>query len=114
MIGVTTGSPTLLVALLVPAVCYGQLPSSRCDSSQIALKDCTFFTNFQPVRQKILTPNRSLLAGSAVPAEAYVVHTDFNWVVSENGVRLITLARLQAFPLPVGIGVFEDQLVESL
>jgi hypothetical protein len=128
---VTTGSSALLVVLLWSAVCFGQLPSSRCDSSKAALVDCTDLTPFEPAQDQISTPKGNPLvhngggsaerAGATVDAEpasegaanalvapekegfhwgqalsesftflvieqAYVVHTDFNWVVSENGV----------------------------
>src|SRR5208283_415732 len=119
-----------VVVLVFSAVCFSQLPSSRCDSSKSALEDCTFLTPFEPVQDQIFTSKSGSLDRSAVPAEsseaatnrmpssteatiasmpprtegfhwrraltesftflvieqAYVVHTDFNWVVSENGV----------------------------
>jgi hypothetical protein len=34
--------------------------------------------------------------------QAYVVHTDFKWVVSENGVRLITIGATIRSPSPRG------------
>jgi hypothetical protein len=127
---VATGSSVLLVVLLLSAVCFSQLPSSRCDSSKNALENCTFLTQFEPVQDQIFISKGSPLDRSAVLAEsfeattdsepasgettiapvplqkqgfhwrraltesvtflvieqAYVVHTDFNWVVSENGV----------------------------
>jgi len=125
---VTAGSSVLLVVTL-SAVCFGQLPSSRCDSSQSALEDCAFLTQVEPQQDGIFTPQGSSLDRSAAPTDssaatdrepasegaaiapvprepegfhwrgalkesftflvieqAYVVHTDFNWVVSENGV----------------------------
>jgi len=129
MVKVATGSSILLVVLLLPAVCYSQLPSSRCDSSKSALEDCTFLTHFDPAPQQIFPPRSSAPDRSGVLAEssevttdepvsgqtssapvpvqkesfhwhraltesftfllieqAYVVHTDFYWVVSENGI----------------------------
>jgi hypothetical protein len=127
---VTTGSAVILVVLIFSAVCFSQLPSSRCDSSKSALEGCTFLTPFEPVQDQVFISKSSSLDRSAVPAEsseaatnrmpsstaatiasmppqtegfhwrraltesftflvieqAYVVHTDFNWVVSENGV----------------------------
>jgi hypothetical protein len=127
---VATGSSVLLVVLLLSAVCFSQLPSSRCDSSKNALENCTFLTQFEPVQDQIFISKGSPLDRSAALAEsseattdsepasggttiapvpsqkegfhwrraltesvtflvieqAYVVHTDFNWVVSENGV----------------------------
>jgi len=129
MVKVATCSSILLVVLLLPAVCYSQLPSSRCDSSKSALEDCTFLTHFDPAPEQIFPPRSSAPDRSGVLAEnsegttdepasgqtsiapmplqkesshwrraltesftfllieqAYVVHTDFNWVVSENGI----------------------------
>jgi hypothetical protein len=127
---VTTGSSVVLVLLLFSAVCFGQLPSSRCDSSNSTLEDCTSLTQLQPVQDQVFVSKGSPLDNPAVPAEssevttdskpgsvgaaivsvppqkegfhwrkaltesfnllvieqAYVVHTDFNWVVVENGV----------------------------
>ena len=126
---IATGSSVLLVGLLLSVVCFGQLTSSRCDSSKSALEGCASRTPFEPVHQ-VFTSKGSLLDRTAVPAEssdttkdreagsgetaiapvppekqsfhwrgalsesftflvieqAYVVHTDFDWVVSENGV----------------------------
>ena len=129
MVKVATGSSILLLVLLLPAVCYSQLPSSRCDSAKSALEDCTFLTHFDPAPQQIFPPRNSAPDRSGVLTEssegttdepasgqtssapvpvqkesfhwrraltesftfllieqAYVVHTDFYWVVSENGI----------------------------
>src|SRR5580693_3451345 len=123
---VSLGSSVFLVLLLSP-VCFGQLPSSRCDSTAGALKDCKYFTQFETAREQIFssegnpfdhaavgsgssTDGPSDSAGTTIAPEpakqegfhwgraltesftfliieqAYVVHTDFNWVVSENGI----------------------------
>lgn len=68
MIRVTTGSSILLVALLLPVVCYGQLPSSGCDSRKSALEDCTFLTHGEPVPQQVFTSRMSPLDGREVEA----------------------------------------------
>src|SRR5579864_1128807 len=131
---VITGSSVLLVTLLLSILflsllCFGQLPSSRCDASKSAIQDCTFLTQFESGQAAVFPAGPGPLDRSAVPAEssaattdsgpasegaaaamppekkgfhwrraltesftflvieqAYVVHTDFNWVVSENGV----------------------------
>ena len=123
---VSLGSSVFLVLLLSP-VCFSQLPSSRCDSTAGALKDCKYFTQFETAREQIFssegnpfdhaavgsgssTDGPSDSAGTTIAPEpakqegfhwgraltesftfliieqAYVVHTDFNWVVSENGI----------------------------
>ena len=119
------------IILLVPALCYSQLPSSRCDSSGSPLADCSFLTGLESAPTATFTSTTSPFVRRAVVAEtdrdsvedetdsgqttattatplrkegfhwrralaesatflvieqAYVVHTDFNWVVSENGV----------------------------
>jgi hypothetical protein len=118
----------LLSVLLMPLVCFGQLPSSRCDEGKNALEDCVFLTQSEPAAEKVFMSNGSFvdrdealsqssqamtdgeadsaatLSSSAekrgfhwrraltesftflVIEQAYVVHTDFNWVVSENGI----------------------------
>lgn len=124
---VTAASSILLLVLLLPAVCYAQLPSSRCDARKGALADCPFLTDNEAV-QEVRSPKGDFLDG-AVPTEnsqtgtdsqpdsghvavapetqkqgfhwrraltesftflvieqAYVVHTDFSWVVVENGI----------------------------
>jgi hypothetical protein len=128
MIRFTTSGSLLLLLLLLPLVCYGQLPSSRCDSTQSSLEDCPFLVHLEPAKEQFSTsklPYRGVLpletfeastdnepdsghttiASQAPPTEgfhwrraltesftfllieqAYVIHTDFNWVVSENGV----------------------------
>lgn len=110
----------LASVLSVPAVAFGQLPSSQCDS-QRSLADCSALTPAQPPTGDTLilnlldnsgsnpnapragdvtspTPDvpererfhwRRALTESAtflVIEQAYVVHSDFGWVVSENGV----------------------------
>jgi hypothetical protein len=65
----TTGSSILPVVLLFSAVCYSQLPSSRCDSSKSPLAECTFLTQFEPLRDQFLTSESSALDRSAVLAE---------------------------------------------
>jgi hypothetical protein len=124
---VSLGSSVFLVLLLSP-VCFSQLPSSRCDSTRSALKDCIYL--MPSTQNQILTSQgnpvdrHALLAESSgatsdgqsdsgettiapepakqegfhwrraltesftflVIEQAYVVHTDFNWVVSENGI----------------------------
>jgi hypothetical protein len=127
---VIRGSSVFLVVLLLSAVCFCQLPSSRCDASRSALAGCPSLTLPEPVRDPVSaaesTPleHNAMLAGSSDPTtqnaptssetptavappqnegfhwrraltesvtfvvieQAYVVHSDFNWVVSENGV----------------------------
>ena len=127
---INTAPSVLVVVLFFSAVCFSQLPSSRCDASEGAIPDCTFLTGFEPIQAQTLTSQRVLLnrgagtpessgAGTDIEAgaraaamvtvapekhsfhwrqalkesltflvieQAYVVHTDFNWVVSENGV----------------------------
>jgi hypothetical protein len=121
--------PLLLSVLFLSSVCFGQLPSSRCDASKSAIEDCTSLTHLEFGQDEVFTAKPSPLDRSAAPAEssvttrdgepawegaaapvlpekqgfhwhraltesftflvieqAYVVHTDFNWVVSENGV----------------------------
>src|ERR1022692_1750148 len=120
----------LLSILLLSPLCFGQLPSSRCDSTKSALEECSSLTPFEFPQDKIIAFKKNPLDHSAGQAEssepttdsepasreatltpvppltqgfhwhralsesftflvieqAYVVHTDFNWVVSENGV----------------------------
>lgn len=120
----------LLVAIFLPTVCHGQLPSSRCDANKTALADCTYLTQSNPPKDEFFSSSISSLRSNAMPGrsvestteeetntaqtanapappqkesfhwrraltesftfllieQAYVVHTDFNWVVSENGV----------------------------
>jgi len=132
---VITGSFVLFVVLLLSILllspfCFGQLPSSGCDSMKSALEQCSSLTPFQSPLDKIFAFKKSSFDHSAVLAEssepatdsepaareatltpvpslkqgfhwhralaesftflvieqAYVVHTDFNWVVIENGV----------------------------
>jgi hypothetical protein len=131
---VTAGSSVFFVVLLLSVlflsqVCFGQLPSSRCDASKSPVEDCTSLTQFESGKDGIFTAKRSPLDRSAAPVggsaatpdgepasegatapvppqkqgfrwrraltesvtflvieQAYVVHTDFKWVVSENGV----------------------------
>jgi hypothetical protein len=124
------GSSVFLVVLFMSAVCFSQLPSSRCDANGSVLEDCPSQTLPEPVRDRVFatesTPldHNAMLAGSSDPTtqnaptssdatiavvpprnegfhwrraltesvtflvieQAYVVHGDFNWVVSENGV----------------------------
>ena len=126
---VPAGSSVLLVVLLFSTCSFGQVPSAGCDSSKIALEDCTALTQVEPA-QNLFTPTGSFSDHSALLAErsgvttdrdpasggaasapvplktegfhwrqaltesftflvieqAYVVHTDFNWVVIENGI----------------------------
>src|SRR5271155_4202083 len=126
---VSLGSCVVLVLLLSP-VCFSQLPSSRCDSTGSALKDCAYLTkvettpgqvstseeNFVDPRAPLATISQTSTDGESdsggttiaseptkqegfhwgraltesatflVIEQAYVVHTDFNWVVSENGI----------------------------
>jgi hypothetical protein len=126
---VSLSSSVFLVLLLSP-VCFSQLPSSRCDSTGSALKDCIYLTKIEIAPDQLFTSEehlvdrRVLLAaisqtttesesnsgGTTIAPEptrqehfhwgraltesatfllieqAYVVHTDFNWVVSENGI----------------------------
>lgn len=127
-IRITVVGSVLLVVLLHPEVSYGQLPSSRCDSSKNALADCPFTTHPEAL-PKTTSSDSDLLDGGAARTEnsgtamdsesdssqavvtakpqkqgfhwrraltesatflvieqAYVVHTDFSWVVSENGI----------------------------
>ena len=127
---VTTGSFVLLVVLVLSAVSFSQLPSSRCDSSKRALEDCTSLTQVEPppgeifafklgsldriamltessegttdskpssegaMNAPVLPKKEGFHWGRAltesftflVIEQAYVVHTDFAWVVSENGI----------------------------
>jgi hypothetical protein len=125
---VDSGSSVSLVVLLLSAICLGQLPSSRCDSSKKALEDCSSLTPFEPAHLELFPSTTPLDSGAMVgpssqaaaddpgsdaisttsPAlenehfhwrraltesftflvieQAYVVHSDFGWVVSENGV----------------------------
>jgi hypothetical protein len=46
----TTGGSLLLVLLLLPLLCHGQLPSSRCDSTQTSLEDCPLLVHLEPVK----------------------------------------------------------------
>ena len=124
---VSPGSSVLLVFLLAP-FCFSQLPSSRCDSTEGALKTCIYLPQIDTTPERALKPDahavevRALQAARAatdgesdsgqttmaaepsrndsfhwrraltesftflVIEQAYVVHTDFNWVVSENGI----------------------------
>ncbi len=124
---VSLGSSVFLV-LLLSAVCFSQLPSSRCDSTRGALKDCVYLTpsaqdqlltsQGNPVDRPALLAESSGATSDAEPdsgettiapeptkqegfhwrraltesftflviEQAYVVHTDFSWVVSENGI----------------------------
>ncbi len=125
-----------IVVLFLSSVCFGQLPSFRCDSIKSQLEDCTLLTGNEPVQNAAFDANAasgvafldSAMLGSpqntppiatdqdsapsastiapAVPQkqgfhwhraltesltflvieQAYVVHSDFGWVVSENGV----------------------------
>ena len=118
----------LLFVLLLSALCFGQLPSARCDSSQTALTDCPSFTQFDATKSRTFSPTTLLDPSAAMEAnsdgttdaptsahnaisgvtfqpehfhwrraltesftflvieQAYVIHSDFSWVVSENGV----------------------------
>jgi hypothetical protein len=120
----------LLVILLFPVVCFGQLPSSGCDSNKSTLEECALLTYVEPSGMQAAPfkwslphrdaawvatpeeipdnePDSGHAAIATVPLQregfhwrraltesftfllieqAYVVHTDFNWVVSENGV----------------------------
>jgi hypothetical protein len=123
-------SSSVFLVLLLSSVCFSQLPSSDCDSTGSALKDCVSLTQSDPAQEQVfpstgisvhggegltqssgsmasggaasgetadaplLPENQSFHWGRAltesftflVIEQAYVVHTDFNWVVSENGV----------------------------
>src|SRR5580700_4813474 len=125
---VTTGSFVPLVVLILSAVSFSQLTSSRCDSSKRALQDCTSLTPVEPPPDQLFALKLGSLDPTAILAEssegttdskpaseeathpsvlpkkegfhwgraltesftflvivqAYVVHTDFSWVVSEN------------------------------
>ena len=127
---VTTGSFVLLVVLILSAVSFSQLPSSRCDSTRRALEECSFLTQIEPPPDRLFALKLGSLDRAAMLAEssegttdgkpaseeathppvlpkkegfhwgraltesftflvieqAYVVHTDFAWVVSENGI----------------------------
>jgi len=128
----------LFLVLILPAVGFGQLPSSRCDSIKSPLEDCGFVTGNDTERGIVVAqqavptatsgdsstmPSQSLQAtvasatdngvsastavATATPTEppgfhwrqallesftfltieqAYVVHDDYRWVVSENGI----------------------------
>jgi hypothetical protein len=127
----------LLLVWFLPAVSFGQLPSSRCDSMESPLEDCAFLTGSGEGQSAVVTQgatsappgangmmpaqssqalaasapdnggNASAAVATAAPAEpqgfhwrqmllesftflvieqAYVVHDDYRWVVSENGV----------------------------
>ncbi len=120
---VSPGSSVLLVFLLAP-FCFSQLPSSRCDSTQGALKTCIYLPQIDTTPERALKPDAHAVEVRALQAtdgksdsgqttmaaepsrndsfhwrraltesftflvieQAYVVHTDFNWVVSENGI----------------------------
>src|SRR2546428_4006868 len=62
-----------VVVLLLPAIGFGQLPSSRCDSIQSTLEDCTFSTGIEPAQNAVpdgsAASAANLLDHSAVPAE---------------------------------------------
>jgi hypothetical protein len=124
-----TRSHVPLVLLLLSSACFGQLPSSRCDSSNVILEDCVSLVWLEPIKNGVSTsqwtvdgnaalPERSeetpesapsseaVTIASAPPAkqsfqwrralsesftflaieQAYVVHSDFSWVVVENGI----------------------------
>jgi hypothetical protein len=120
----------LLSILLLSPLCFGQLPSSRCDSTKSALEECSSLTpSGFPADKNFVFKNSPLdhsagQAGSSEPTtdnepalpeatlapvpllkqgfhwhralsesftflvieQAYVVHTDFNWEVIENGI----------------------------
>jgi len=63
-----------VVVVFLPAIGFGQLPSSRCDLIQSTLEDCTFSTGMEPAQNAVpdgraaFAPN--LLDHSAVPAES--------------------------------------------
>jgi hypothetical protein len=120
---VSPGSSVLLVFLLAP-FCFSQLPSSRCDSTEGALKTCIYLPQIDTTPERALKPDAHAVEVRALQAtdgksdsgqttmaaepsrndsfhwrraltesftflvieQAYVVHTDFNWVVSENGI----------------------------
>jgi hypothetical protein len=114
---------SVFILLLLQAISYAQLPSSRCDVSDHALVDCPFVTHLAqhplsvqhdsypaPQESAMKTENdQDSQLPEAVPSlaqeqrfrwrraltesftflvieQAYVVHTDFDWVVSENGI----------------------------
>jgi hypothetical protein len=121
-------TPVLVLILLLPMACLGQLPSSECDSSKSTMADCTSFTQFEAAQSGTFSstiPLNPSAAGGAnsggttdaptsahnaissvslqpehfhwrqalkesftflVIEQAYVIHSDFSWVVSENGV----------------------------
>lgn len=121
-------SSSVFLVLLWSPVCFSHLPSSRCNSTGSALKDCIYLTQTEtrnqvfPPEANAVDPRASLaenteatdgasdsgettiapqslrpegfhwrraLTESAtflVIEQAYVMHTDFNWVVSENGI----------------------------
>src|SRR5579863_5158371 len=127
---VTSGRCVLVVVLILSAVSFGQLPSSRCDSGKKTLEDCTSLTPVEPPPDQLFalksgsldrtamlaespegtTESKPASEGAAHPPvlpkkegfhwgraltesftflvieQAYVVHTDFAWVVSENGI----------------------------
>ncbi len=115
----------LSAQLLFPAVCFSQLPSARCDSSNSSLATCPHFAHSAEANEKPSLPLTLLETSTTAPTDAadtatstqtvlssdspagehfhwsralkesftfllieqaYVIHGDFSWVVSERGV----------------------------
>ena len=60
----------LLSVLLLSALCFGQLPSARCDSSQTALADCPSFTQFDATKSGAFNPATLLDPSAAMEADS--------------------------------------------
>ena len=73
---VTTGSFVLLVVLILSAVSFSQLPSSRCDSSRRALEDCSSLTPIEPPPDQLFTLKLGSLDRTAMLAESSEGTTD--------------------------------------
>jgi hypothetical protein len=67
-------SIAFLSVVVLPAMGFGQLPSSRCDSIQSTLEDCTFSTGIEPAQNVVPDGSAASVANfldhSAVPVES--------------------------------------------
>src|SRR5580700_3726784 len=73
---VTTGSFVLLVVLILSAVSFSQLPSSRCDSTRRALEECSFLTQIEPPPDRLFALKLGSLDRAAMLAESSEGTTD--------------------------------------
>ena len=95
----------LLSILLLSAVCFGQLPSSRCDSTKSALEECSFLTPFESPPDKIFGFKKSSLDHSAVLAESSEPTTGSETASREAALAPVSPAEAGLSLAPSSIGI---------